>query len=75
LAALVFATAGWTWHEKGVPQASSVHECFERLLTAVVEGGGWSKGTGRLVVEKDELHGYSLLMRLGDISIDEESGE
>ena len=75
LAALVFRTQMWTWKDKDdkdyVPSASDVRQCFERLLDGMTS---WAHGTGRLVVEKDELHGYSLLMRLGNISIDEDSG-
>ena len=76
LAALIFRTTEWTWKDKGsvsyVPDGNDVRACFAKLLAGVREGKQFSSGAGRLLIERDELHGYSLLIRLADISTDED---
>ena len=71
LAEKVFAEAGWTWQDDHgrdyQPTVSQIEATYRRL---VQEMDSWESGTGRLVVQRDELHGLSFLIRLGDYSAD-----
>jgi len=72
---LVFEREGWTWldsnDKKYVPQPDQIAATYRRLFNDMRENHSFSLGTGRLLIQRDDLHGYSFLMRLGNLDTDE----